>query len=219
MSPRPALVGVEEDPRAVARGAWRSRRRSKAPLPLISPWETGSSSRRSARRCPGASVSPLTSCSLVLKKTLEPSLEAPSKKAPKAPLPLICPGRPGSSSPRSARRRRGAVGVAADQLLVGVEEDLRAVARGAAEAREMRRSSQGRSAPHRTRPRSPRSRRQDCAGAPSGETDEQTQALPADWLFSPPLRAFYAKRVTNPARGGQRPSESSMARVRRADAG
>ena len=37
------------------------------------------------------SVSPLTSCSLVWKKTLEPSLEAPAKKASKAPLPLIWP--------------------------------------------------------------------------------------------------------------------------------
>ena len=32
------LGGVEEDPRAVARGA--SEEASKAPLPLISPWET-----------------------------------------------------------------------------------------------------------------------------------------------------------------------------------
>jgi hypothetical protein len=37
------------------------------------------------------SVSPLTSCSLVVKKTFDPSLEAPLKTAPKAPLPLICP--------------------------------------------------------------------------------------------------------------------------------
>ena len=37
------------------------------------------------------SVSPLTSCSAVGKKTFEPSLEAPAKAASKAPLPLIWP--------------------------------------------------------------------------------------------------------------------------------
>ena len=38
------------------------------------------------------SVSPLTSCSSVVKKTFEPSLEAPTlKPASKAPLPLISP--------------------------------------------------------------------------------------------------------------------------------
>ena len=64
---------------------------SKAPLPLIWPWETWVVVPRSARRRPEASVSPLTSCSSVLKKTFEPSLEAPAKTASKAPLPLISP--------------------------------------------------------------------------------------------------------------------------------
>ena len=79
------------------------------------------------------SVSPLTSCSSVLKKTLEPSLEAPTKATSKAPLPLICAlGDLGRRPPGALVDVLGAVGVAADQLLVGGEEDLRAVARGAA---------------------------------------------------------------------------------------